>query len=209
MRRIWNMCIGIAVAAAVLAGTGAARGQDLELPRHRQGYYLAFGLQSGPTQIWDHGESLGSYAGSGFNLRIGQLITRRIGLGVQLGVGGGKKKDDRASTFGVGIETELELATNLAVHAGAGLGVVQLKDQVDPDAKLRGGLGARYTLGLSYDWFPFKKRKSGGFSLTPNLGAQFIPGDGATSFSVLLGVGVGWWTGLPRNQLQLPESEAY
>jgi hypothetical protein len=198
-----------ALAVVILAAAGAAHAQDIEQPRSRQGYYLGFSLLGGTSYIREDGDSLGTYGGSGFGLRLGQLVTRRIGLGLRIDVASGKKGNDQASIFDLSAETQLLLAPNLAVHVGMGLGVIELKDQVDPDAELRGGVGAAYTLGLSYAWFPFKGRRSGGFSVTPMLQAHFIPGDGATSFTGLLGVELGWWTGLPRNQLQLPESEAY
>jgi hypothetical protein len=198
----------IAVAAVVLGIALPVRAQDIEPPRQRQGYYVGVALLAGQSYLREDGESLGSYGGSGFVLRLGQLITRRIGLGLNLDLGGGKKGNDQASSFGLGAETQLVVASNLAVHAGMGLGVIQLKDQVDPKAKLRGGLGAQYTLGVSYAWFPWKKR-SGGFAVTPTFRAYFIPGDGATALTTLLGVELGWWSGLPRNQLLLPESEAY
>jgi hypothetical protein len=198
-----------ALAVLILLATGAAHAQDIEPPRSRQGYYLGFALLGGTSYIREDGDSLGTYGGSGFGLRLGQLVTRRIGLGLRIDVASGKKGNDQASIFDLSAETQLLLAPNLAVHLGMGLGVIELKDQVDPDAELRGGVGAAYTLGLSYAWFPFKGRRSGGFSVTPMLQAHFIPGDGATSFTGLLGVELGWWTGLPRNQLQLPESEAY
>jgi hypothetical protein len=206
-QKTWSAALATVILAA--AG-GAAHAQDIEPPRHRQGYYLGFALLGGTSYIREDGDSLGTYGGSGFGLRLGQLLTRRIGLGLRIDVANGKKGNDQASMFDLSAETQLLLAPNLAAHVGMGLGVIQLKDQADPDAKLRGGVGAAYTLGLSYAWFPWNKgRRSGGFSVTPLLQAHFIPGDGATCFSGLLGVELGWWTGLPRNQLQLPESEAY
>jgi hypothetical protein len=206
---IWQKMWSAALATVILVAAGAAQAQDIEPPRQRQGYYLGFALLGGTSYIREHGDSLGTYAGSGFGLRLGQLLTRRIGLGLRIDVASGKKGNDQASMFDLSAEGQVLLAPNLAAHLGMGLGVVELKDQVDPDAKLRGGVGAAYTLGLSYAWFPWKGRRSGGFSVTPMLQAHFIPGDGATAFAGLLGVELGWWTGLPRNQLQLPESEAY
>jgi hypothetical protein len=205
MRTLWSAPL----AAVILTAAAAGHAQDLEPPRHRQGYYLGAALLAGVSYIREDGESLGAYGGSGFSLRLGQLITRRIGLGLRIDFAGGRKGHDQASMFDLSAETQLLLAPNLAAHLGMGLGVIELKDRVDPDAELRGGLGAAYTLGLSYAWFPPNARRSGGLSVTPMLQAHFIPGDGATSFTGLLGVELGWWTGLPRNQLQLPESEAY
>jgi hypothetical protein len=41
------------------------------------------------------------------------------------------------------------------------------------------------------------------------LEARFIPGDNATGVSTMLGLDIGWWTGLPRNQLDLPPEDAF
>ena len=48
-----------------------------------------------------------------------------------------------------------------------------------------------------------------GFAITPVVQARFIPGEDIKSALALFGVELGWWSGLPRNQLELPDSEAY
>jgi hypothetical protein len=74
---------------------------------------------------------------------------------------------------------------------------------------LRGSAGGGYFLGLGYDWFPQRARLTGGLALSPVFQIRIIPGDPVSAFTGILGVEVGWWTGLSRNQLELPESEAY
>ena len=64
-------------------------------------------------------------------------------------------------------------------------------------------------LGLSYDWFPFKRRLTGGFAVTPMVQARLIPGDDVKGMVFLFGVDLTWWTGLPNNQLDLPAAEAF
>jgi hypothetical protein len=199
----------LVVLAGVMAEAGGARAELTELPRSRQGYYLSAGMLSGASHTWEDGDSLGTWRGSFFNLRLGQLLTERFGLGLQIAVGAATKGSQLASTFGLGLETHFELARNLAAHAGIGLGVLQLTDSEDKDEGLRGTVGAEYVLGLSYAWYPFRGRQSGGFSVTPTVQTRFIPGTSASGVAILLGVDIGWWTGLPRHQLQLPESEAY
>jgi hypothetical protein len=75
--------------------------------------------------------------------------------------------------------------------------------------ELRGAFGAEYTLAVSYDLFPYKKQLSGGLGLAPVIQLRFLPGDNATSLAMLAGLNVSWWTGLPRNQLDLPPGEGF
>ena len=65
-----------------------AAGDLLELPRHRQGYYLALGNYALVTQTWEDGDSLGTWVGTGLTIRMGQMMTRRFGLGLQIDFGG-------------------------------------------------------------------------------------------------------------------------
>lgn len=193
------------------------RAQDLlEPPRPRQGYFIAFGLQGGVNQTWDAGEKLRLTPGSGFDLRLGQLLTRRFGLALQINSGGGTSGsgDDKKTlgTFGLGFEAQWELAPNLAVRGDIGLGVISLLEKGDPEdekEKQRGGVGAAYGLGLGYDWYPGVKRKTGGWAVTPVANARFIPGGTLKTFVASVGVQMTYWTGLPRNQLDLPDGEAY
>ena len=83
------------------------------------------------------------------------------------------------------------------------------QDSADPDEGRRGTYGAGYMLGLSYDWFPSHRERSGGWSVSPILQAKALPDSSASTFLVLIGVELGYWAGLPANQLELPESEAY
>jgi hypothetical protein len=192
---------------SAIATTAGA--QTLEPPRPRQGYYLGAGLLSGAAHNWKKGDSLGTWRGSTFNLRLGQLLTRRLGLGLQLSFGNSASGAQHAGAFGLGLETHFEIARHLAAHAGVGLGVLQLSDDREKDEPLQGTVGAEYTLAISYAWYPFHGRPSGGFSLTPTLQSRFLPGTSAAGVAVLLGLEVGWWTGLPRNQLDLPPGEAF
>jgi hypothetical protein len=194
--------------AAVLAATPASA-QTLETPRGRQGYYLGLGLHGMANHAWDDGDGLGVWGGSAFTLRFGQLLTRRFGLGLQIFSGGTTKGQQQASVFGLEIESQWELAWDLALHGGVGLGVLSLDDKSDPDEGLRGTVGAGYFLGLSYDFWPRRKRLTGGLAVTPMVQVRGIPGDSGAALMALFGVQVAWWTGLPREQLELPDSEAY
>jgi hypothetical protein len=195
----------VAVTAALL---GTAQAQTLETPRHRQGYYVGVGLLGAMNQNWEKGEALGAWPGYGFSLRLGQLLTRRFGLGLQIDSGGTSKEHEKSSMFSLALDAQWELLPNLAAHAGVGIGVVQLTDDRDVDAELRGGFGASYLVGLSYDWF-FTRRQTGGWAVTPHVKAGFVPGENVKSLLVFFGVEIAYWTGLPSNQLDLPAGEGY
>lgn len=181
----------------------------LEPPRHRQGYYIAGGLNAALSGIWEDGRALGAWPGSGFSLRLGQLLTRRLGLGLHIESIGTTRSPEVASVIGLGVEGQVELLHNLALRGTFGLGVVSLSNKNEPGADLRGTYGAGWALALAYDWFPSKRRLTGGFALTPVAGARVVTGEGASAIVGILGVELTWWTGLPRNQLELPPSEAF
>ena len=216
LKRLIKMLLAATVVGAVLLGAApAARAEGapaaivLELPRHRQGYYLAIGNYALVTQTWDKGDSLGAWVGTGLSIRMGQMMTKRFGLGLQIDFGGSSNGPEHASVFGLSMAAQWELLHNFAVHGGVGLGVLQLTDDRDPDAELRGAVGSGYFLGLSYDWFPFKRRLTGGFAVTPMVQARLIPGGDIDGMVFLFGVDLTWWTGLPNNQLDLPPAEAF
>ena len=84
---------------------------------------------------------------------------------------------ENGSVFGLGVEGQVALTGRLAVHGGVGLGVLQLHDERVMNEELRGAFGAEYTLAVSYDFFPYKRRHSGGLGLAPVAQVRFLPGD--------------------------------
>ncbi len=198
-----------AILGAGLAAPAPARAQTLlEEPRHRQGYYVSLGLALGIDHNWQDGESQGTLPAQLFSLRLGQLLTRRFGLGLLIDGGGGKKGSRQASLFALGLEAQWELARDLAVHGAAGLAAVGVKDQSDPDAKLEGPAGAGYTLWVSYDRF-LGARRTGGWALTPVAGARLVPSGSDVALVGMVGLQLTYWTGLRREQLVLPPNEAW
>lgn len=71
----WLIVIGILSASPVRADT------LLEPPRPRQGYYVAVGGHAAAPYVLEDGEGLGPFVGWGVDLRFGQLLTRRFGMG--------------------------------------------------------------------------------------------------------------------------------
>jgi hypothetical protein len=205
--RTFTAALACTAVCATLAAP--ARAQSLlEEPRSRQGYYASLGLALAVDHNWQDGESQGTLAAQLFSLRLGQLLTRRFGLGLLIDGGGGRKDSRRATMFALGLEAQWELARDIAVHGAAGLAAVGVKDESDPDAKLEGPAGAGYTAWLSYDWF-LGTRRSGGWALTPVAGARLVPSGGDVALVGLIGLQLTYWTGLRREQLLLPPNEAW
>jgi hypothetical protein len=199
----------VAAAALAFATPDFAFSQDLEPPRSRQGYYLGLGLLGAVDHNRDHGQGLGAWPGWGIGFGVGQLVTRRFGLGFMVDGGATASGSQRASLGKFGVEAQWELARHLAVRGGVGLGFASLTDTGDEDAKARATVGAGYTLGLSYDWFLTRDGRSGGWALSPQLLGRLVPGSTLTAAVLMAGFGLTWWTGRPANQLELPAGQGY
>jgi hypothetical protein len=205
-----NTCImvaGIGLGAVLLGAVPAARAQDLEPPRRRQGYYIAAGAGNGGGHVWEDGDAIGAGPAGKYSLRLGQLLTPRWGLGLIIEFGGIARDNEEIGGGGLGFEGNVALVGNLALRASAGFAVLTIKHK-DED-RLEGAYGAQYGLGLSWDWFPGRSTRSGGFAITPTFDVRVLPESSAASVAAFVGVEFVWWTGLKRNQLALPENEAY
>lgn len=197
------------VVGLVVLASGAASAQTLELPRPRQGYFLSAGLYGAATQIWDDGEAEGVWGGTAFTLRVGEMLTSRLGLGLELHFGGTAREAQSASFGGLGLQGQWEMLDNFALRGGVGLAVIGLSDDREPDADLEGVFGAGYMLGLSYDWFFSKHQLSGGWALTPSVAVRYVPGDPVQGMVGLFGLEITYFSGRPANQLELPAGEGY
>jgi len=200
----------LAVALAGLACFLPARpasAQTLESPDGRQGYFLIVGPEFALTKVWMDGEKYGVWPGYDLALHFGQMVTRHFGLGLLVHNGAAKGNGQTAGAFGLGLEAQVEVARRLAIHGAAGVETVQVRADNGSDKSLRGTAGAGYLLGVSYSWF-LTHKLSGGWALTPRLDVRYVPGS-TSALVTLVGIQVAWWTGLPRNQLDLPASEAY
>lgn len=199
-----------ALTLLLVSWSSLAAAQSLvEPPKPRQGYYVAGGLMGAVNQTWDEGDAVKPGLGSALSIRLGQLITRRFGLGLQIDSGGSSSKHIQSTIFALGVEGHFEVFRNVAAYGGIGLGVASLKDDRDTQAGLRGAFGTAYALGLSYDWFPNKQRLTGGFAISPKAMARFIPGEELKAVVFLVGLELSYWTGLPKNQLELTGPDAY
>ena len=195
----------LALVLALGGSTRAAQAQSLEEPRARQGYWIGLGLLEVDSHLTEEGTNKGFYTGSGFNFRVGQLITERLGLGLLIEYAGVKKGSDKGSTGGLILEGSMRLWRNLSAHTGLGVGFVMVTDQSSKDKSLRGGGGSYFLGGLSYDFYPLRKRLTGGWAITPTVDFHASPDGNIHAYSVFASLQVTWWSGLPRNMLILPE----
>jgi hypothetical protein len=193
----------------VTALSFAAEAQTLERPRPRQGYFLGGGLFFAGTRITESGKNLGFWPGSMYTSHLGQMLTSHLGLGLGFQYGGTGHDPDFASFGGLSLEGQWEFVRNFAIQAGVGFGVVGLIDRDHPNDPLRGSYGGAYSLALSYDWFPFHGRPSGGWAFRPVATVSYLPDSPVSSLIFGLGVEVMYWHGLPSNQLDLPAGEGY
>jgi hypothetical protein len=210
LSRSWLLAL-TTLLVSTLAGT-KARGDEsderprLEEPRARQGYWIGVGVSAIGLQAWEKGRSLGVYDGYTGSFRIGQLLTERLGLGLLVeypsSIG---KGSDKGSLYGLTLEGSYRLWRNLSVHAGFGLGVVMLKDSQALDPSTRSGGGSYGLLGASYDVFPLKTMRTGGWAITPTVDLHGSADGDLRFLAVLAGVQVTWWSGLPDNMLRLPD----
>lgn len=197
----------LVVVLVVASLAGAARADLTEPPRQRQGYYFAVGTHGAVAYAREDAKDLGPLRGFLGSVRMGQLLTPRLGLGLTVDYGGASGDEQQAGFGGLYLAGQLEVARNLAVHASVGLGVLSLSSPNDDAGEVRGTAGTAYTFGLTYDWFP-AKRRSGGYALSPSIQLRVLPGATA-SMAAFLGVELTRWSGLDRDQLDLPPGEAF
>jgi len=183
---------------------GPARAQSLEEPRARQGYWLALGTGGGGARMVEKGKALGVYPALGFSLRIGQMLTSTVGVGLAFDYAAVKKNADSGGLGDLAMEVHANPWRNFAVHAGAGLGFVMVTDQNSEDKTLRGGAGTCVLAGASYDFFPWHPRQTGGWAITPTIDFRAMPDGDVHAYALFAGLQVIRWSGLPRNMLALP-----
>jgi hypothetical protein len=198
-----------AVALGVLqAISSEAQAQTAVAPRDRQGYYFTLGAAVFGTQQWDHGRSQGIKQGLLFNYGVGQMLTDRWGLGFRVEGGSGSTAGKTWGTLGMGLDAEFNPVSNLALHLGLGVGVDTVKDPLDLENPTRPGYGSTHSPGASWDFF-ITHRLTGGWSVAPTVMVRYLPTDPLTGVWLYGGLQIANWSGRPRGQLILPDSDAY
>jgi hypothetical protein len=204
MRR--QLLFGLAALVVLVGGAARpARAQTLELPRARQGYWIGVGFVEPVSHLNEEGKNRGFYTGQGVSFRIGELLTQRLGLGLLVEYSGLKKGSDQGRVGGLTLEGSATLWRGLSAHTGLGVGFVYVTDQNSQDKSLRGGGGSYFLAGASYDFFPWRKRLTGGWAITPTVDFRAMPDGNIHAYTMFAGLQVVWWSGLPRQMLSLPE----
>ncbi len=208
-----TLLLALIVATSAFASIRHAAASELEQPSPRQGYYVSLSPHISALMVWDRGKAQDVRPAAGLGLRLGQMLNSRFGFGMMLLEGSRSSNSKDSVIFGglFVLEGQLRVWKTLAVSAGTGLGIVRVteKDPINPDDKTDGAYGAYTTLGLAYDFFPYRKPLSGGFAISPALRFRFLPGSPLDALGVFVGVEFTWWTGLPKNQLDLPPDRAF
>lgn len=216
MRTLVCACVAMLLPSAAWA---QEEGQELRLlkPAARQGFYLAGGLRNGALTISDENlGGLGFMTGFGVAVRGGQMANDWIGFGLAINTGGGGNDVWGGGWGALSLELMLtplpgeDFAIRGSVGVG-GMGVARAKPEEETEKDPSGTAGALYTLGVSYDLFPWyekDKYESGGFAFTGFLEGMLLPGDGLIAGGVMIGLEVTYWFGFNKNKLDIPP-EAY
>lgn len=215
------MRASIIIGAIALASSGVASeavAQELTKPAARQGYYIGGGLRQ--LVGGSGGEVVGSFGfmqGFGMALRFGQMATDHIGLGLVFGGGGSANGDWRVGGGHLSMELTYKPLDDydLGLRGGIGFGVLSATRAEEEDVRdddPEGGIGAQFSLGASYDLFPFYDKaefESGGFAFTGFAEFTVLPADPLWSVNFVVGLEVTYWFGLAKNKLELPADRAF
>jgi hypothetical protein len=188
-----------------------AGAQTLVEPAGRQGYYVGLGFRNGAFDMIDEtAGNLGFMQGGGLALRFGQMAGEQFGFGLVLAFGGGANDTWSGGFSGLQLEGQYVMMKDFALRAAigvGGLGVARVKPEEKREDDPEGAFGTLYTVGMSYDWFPWweKGDTSGGLAFTVFADATVLPGDGLFGGGIFLGAEVHWWFGSEDNKLDLGE----
>ncbi len=183
---------------------------DVELvsPKARQGFFLGLGLRSGLMGARADGVGdLGPLQGGVFNFHFGQMANDVLGFGLGIDFGGGRNGTWVAGLGALTVSFHLAPfeKINFAFHAAVGPGfvsVVRKDEDARRDDDPEGAYGALYTLGATYDWFPFHDPgESGGFAITSFVEGRVFPTGDIVAGGIFAGVEVAYWFGYGKNRL--------
>ncbi len=180
----------------------------LSKPSPHQGHFIALGLHAVGAFANDRDRGRrGPNLGEGYSLRVGERITDWLDLGLSIGVAniGGKNP----WTLGhFGIHAQYYPVEHWFVHGGFGFGAGGGDDPEDP-AFSRGRFGDSYHAGVGHNIYLGDKERSGGWILTPVMTGEYGRDNQFPTTSLSFGLEISYWTGIPRNQLELDFDKAY
>jgi hypothetical protein len=144
------------------------------------------------------------------------LARRRLRLALRTdGRRAGGGNDDWTGGYGaLQLEGQAIIYPDLALRGAigvGGMGVARTDEALKTEDDPSGTAGTVYTLGVSYDWFPWWELGdgSGGFAFTVFMEGSLLPGDGLIAGGIMMGFEVNYWFGLGQNKLELPPEKAF
>ena len=189
----------------------SARAVELEKPDLKQGYYFAL-IPVGEMVFVDSKTNYGPWPSFGGQIRMGEALNRWVDLGISGGTSVATGDHLRLIHGHFGVDATFKPTRFLGLSVQAGMGFAdfsRLKSGMD---EVIGRFGATYGFTVAYDFFPTRKRnpyRSGGLAITPVAGVHLGPADATSVYSMFVGLSVAWWTGLPKNRLDLPVDQAF
>ncbi len=208
-KTLWPLTLAL---AAVIWFPQPLAAQELELtpPAARQGYFIGGGVTSVfNSNFRTTDDDTGNLTGGAGHVRLGQMTTDWLGFGLQIGGGGASAGNFSTGYGGLMLDVQLVPFDHLGIHLGVGAGGLSLTDTESDSDELEGTGGGYYSVGLTYDWFPFYDSGSGGLSVTPIAQFQYMPGTIFDATMLTFGLEILWWSGLPNNKLLFPDGEGY
>jgi len=182
--------------------------EPLEKPVPNQGRYFALGFHFASAMMDDASRGTrGPGPGYGYSMRLGESVTESFDLGLTFDWG--TTQGDAELSFGrVTVHTQYQLGNQWYALGGFGFAGVSGPDK-DDRAYGRGSFGDVYILGLGRNIFLTDANKSGGTVPSPVMSVEYLPHRDFQTGVFWFGLEMSWWSGLPRDQLDLPTHEAY
>jgi hypothetical protein len=201
---------------AAPAGTGEsapdapAATVELKEPEPSQGHFIALGLHGIGAMAFD--ESRGTREptfGQAVSLRLGESVTDWLSLSLAVAVAStyGERRDS-LTLVRFGVTSQWYFTDHWFAQVGFGATGAEGPDPEDYD-RTRSRYGDFYLTGLGYDIYLSDSTRSGGWVFTPLITADVGPDSKFTTTSLWLGIELSWWSGLSRDKLKLPTTEAY
>ena len=209
--RVTRIIFTAAIGLFLMVGhSPIVRGQELVTPQPRQGYYISLGAHGMLNGNTDNDDTWhGPWGGPGGELRFGESITPWLDLGLNMGVSFGFSEKYLGTVGHVALDAQFRPVDPFFLRLSLGFGFTDVTRRISGIAAIDGSIGAFYQLAAGYDFFPFYKKGSGGFAVTPVVGFAAVPGELLTSLLGYVGIELSFWTGLTKDKLNLPDEEAF
>ncbi len=187
----------------------APESDELLTPRPNQGHYVSLGLSFIGTVADDADRGWrGPAYGLGYSLRLGESVTDWIDLGIGLAYANTGNEADGMMIGRLVVEAQLYPSDRAFVRTAFGFGTGGGTDPHDPDFD-RFRFGDVYLLGAGAHFYLGDNNRSGGWLLSPVATFEIGPDEEFVTMAASFGLEISWWSGLRRDQLDLPLDKAY